>query len=96
MATHSSILAWRISRTGEPSVTVHGVAKSGTRLSDQHTHTHTHTHTEGTKILQIMHHGQKNKKRFQPGPGILGICESHKEYPPNYSVISLQKSVFYF
>ena len=35
MATHSSILAWRISWTEEPGrVTVHGVAKSQTRLSD--------------------------------------------------------------
>ena len=34
MATHSSILAWTIPWTEEP--TVHGVAKSGTRLSDFH------------------------------------------------------------
>ena len=32
MATHSSILAWRIPWTEEP--TVHGVSKSRTRLSD--------------------------------------------------------------
>ena len=32
MATHSSIPAWRISWTEEP--TVHGVAKSQTRPSD--------------------------------------------------------------
>ena len=37
MATHSSILAWRIPWTEEPGgATVHGVAKSQTRLS---THT---------------------------------------------------------
>ena len=34
MATHSSILAWRIPRTEEPA-TAHGVAKSQTRLSEQ-------------------------------------------------------------
>ena len=35
MATHSSILAWRIPWTEEPGgATVHGVAKSQTRLSD--------------------------------------------------------------
>ena len=34
MATHSSILAWRIPWTEEP--TVHGVAKSWTRLSGGH------------------------------------------------------------
>ena len=37
MATHSSILAWRIPRTEEPSgATVHGVKKSQTELSTQH------------------------------------------------------------
>ena len=35
MATHSSILAWRISKDrGAWQATVHGVAKSRTRLSD--------------------------------------------------------------
>ena len=36
MATHSSILAWRISWTEEPAglLRVHGVAKSQKRLSD--------------------------------------------------------------
>ena len=35
VATHSSILAWRIPRTEEPGrATVHGVTKSRTRLSD--------------------------------------------------------------
>ena len=34
MATHSSILAWKIPRTGTWRATVHGVAKSRTRLSD--------------------------------------------------------------
>ena len=34
MTTHSSILAWRISRRGAWRSTVHGVAKSWTRLSD--------------------------------------------------------------
>ena len=36
MATHSSVLGWRIPRTEEPGglPTVHGVAKSQTRRSD--------------------------------------------------------------
>ena len=40
IATHSSILAWRIPWTEELDglQSVHGVAKSGTRLSDIHTH----------------------------------------------------------
>ena len=36
MATHSSILAWRIPWTEEPGGLVHGVAKSQTRLSNFH------------------------------------------------------------
>ena len=49
MATLSSILAWRISWTEEPSKLhglqpqVHGVTKSRMWLSDSHTDTHTHT-----------------------------------------------------
>ena len=34
MATHSSILAWRIPWTEVPDRLVHGVAKNWTRLSD--------------------------------------------------------------
>ena len=34
MATHSSILAWKIPWTKEPGTLVHGVAKSWARLSD--------------------------------------------------------------
>ena len=34
MATHCSILAWRIQWTEEPGGLVHGVAKSQTQLSD--------------------------------------------------------------
>ena len=35
MATHSSTLAWKIPRTEKPGrLTVHGIAKSPTRLSD--------------------------------------------------------------
>ena len=32
MATHSSILAWRIPGTGQPGAAVYGVAQSRTRL----------------------------------------------------------------
>ena len=32
MATHSSVLAWRILGTGEPGAAVYGVAQSQTRL----------------------------------------------------------------
>ena len=43
MATHSSILAWRILMGRRAwQATVHGVAKSDTTEVTQHTHTHTH------------------------------------------------------
>ena len=38
MATHSSILAWRIPWTEEPGGP-HGVSKSETQLSNKHAHT---------------------------------------------------------
>ena len=60
MATLSSILAWRISWTEEPSKLhglqpqVHGVTKSRMWLSDSHTDTHTHTHTHTHTLLLKM------------------------------------------
>ena len=43
MATHPSILAWRIPWTEEPG----GLQSMGSQrdISNSHTHTHTHTHT---------------------------------------------------
>ena len=38
MATHSSVLAWRIPWTEEPGGLVHGVKKRQTQLSNQHFH----------------------------------------------------------
>ena len=47
MATHSSILAWRIPWREEPSRLQSIGLQSWTWLSDlAHTHTHTHTHTQ--------------------------------------------------
>ena len=60
MATHSSVLAWRIPGTGEPGGLLSmGSHRVGHDLSDlaaaayiytpcihAHTHTHTHTHTD--------------------------------------------------
>ena len=45
MATHSSILAWRIPWTEEPG----GRVDTTEQLT--HTHTHTHTHTQGTERI---------------------------------------------
>ena len=45
MATHSSILAWRIPKDrGAWWATVHGVTELDP-AEHSHTHTHTHTHT---------------------------------------------------
>ena len=38
MATHSSVLAWRIPWTKEPGGTVHGVTESQTQLSEYYFH----------------------------------------------------------
>ena len=46
MATHSSILAWRIPWTREPGRLQSMGLQSWTQLSYTHTHTHTHTHTQ--------------------------------------------------
>ena len=47
MATHSSILVWRIPRMGEPG-RLQSMGSQGVRhhwVTHRHTHTHTHTHT---------------------------------------------------
>ena len=46
MANHSNILAWKISRTGEPcELKSMGVSKSQAQLSDKHLHTFAHSAT---------------------------------------------------
>ena len=53
MATHSSILAWKISWTEEPG----GLQPIGHQESDttEHTHTHTHTHTWVLKNFLLLY-----------------------------------------
>ena len=46
MATHSSILAWRIPWTEEPGeLQSKGCKESDANEATEHAHTHTHTHT---------------------------------------------------
>ena len=46
MATHSSILAWKIPGRGEPGrLQSMGSQRVGHDLATEHTHAHTHTHT---------------------------------------------------
>ena len=66
MATHSSILAWKIPRTDEPG----GLQTMGSqRVGCDRAHTHTHTHTSKAQHLfpsrllqfvQILRKGQRN------------------------------------
>ena len=59
MATHSSILAWRILWTEEPGGLQSMGSQSQTWLSNSHTHTYTHTHTHThthTGSLQLPHY----------------------------------------
>ena len=58
LATHSSILAWKIPWRGAWWAIVHGVAKSWTWLG-AHAHTHTHTHTH-----KILHSHKKSGGRL--------------------------------
>ena len=46
MTTHSSVHAWRIAMDKETQATVHGVAKSQTRLSDE-----ARTHTQNNPVF---------------------------------------------
>ena len=55
MATHSSVLAWRVPGTGEPGMLQSmGLQRvrhdlnndTSTQIHSTHTHTHTHTHTQ--------------------------------------------------
>ena len=57
MATHSSVLAWRIpTDRGAWQATVRGVAKSWIWLSTHtHTHTHPHTHSPSSPCSQAPH-----------------------------------------
>ena len=53
MATHSSILAWKISWTEEPGrATVHEVAELDVV---EHMHTHTHAHTYNCNVCNKRH-----------------------------------------
>ena len=55
MATHSSSLAWRISRTEEPGgLQSIGLQRVRHDLSDSHSHSHTHTHTHTHTFPSIM------------------------------------------
>ena len=52
MATHSSVLAWEIPWTEEPSGPQSSVSNSQTLLST-HTQTHRHTHTHTHEVKQM-------------------------------------------
>ena len=57
MATHSNILAWRITRTEDPGrVQSVGYQDNQIRLSTHtHTHTQTHTHYDIISILLVIY-----------------------------------------
>ena len=51
MATHSSILAWKVSWAEEPGgLQSMGVTKSQTQLNS---HTHTHTHSSNNQKMKL-------------------------------------------
>ena len=68
MATHSSILAWRIPQTEEPGATVHRVTKSRNRLK-QLKQLSSHPKTELQFELQLPHY-----IKTLPSPLAFQIC----------------------
>ena len=70
MATHSSILAWRIPWTAEPGkLQVHGVTKSWTQLSTRvhacvRTHTHTHLSTHYVPEIYILNYCHSSRTSY--------------------------------
>ena len=76
MATHSSILAWRIPWTEEPgrlqSMGSQRVGYNWATNTHKHTHTHTHTHTVWNHLLsesrgnQSQSEGMVYRSRFSP------------------------------
>ena len=65
MATHSSILAWKIPQIEEPG-TVHGVTKN--QIPEYiHTHTHTHTHTREQSFIPKNHISDASLSQGQNG-----------------------------
>ena len=67
MATHSSILAWRIPWTEKPGgLTLHGVSKTQIQLREIHTHahahTHAHTHSRRCARAHTHTHGARNDR----------------------------------
>ena len=78
MATHSSILAWRIPWRGAWWATVHRVAHSWTRLSDFHFHETSETSFPGKEsTCNAGDPGSIPGSRRSPGDGI--------DYPLQYS-----------
>ena len=78
MATHSSILAWRIPWTEEPG----GLQSMGSQraghdwVSSKHTHTHTHTHTRILSLLSPSHWS-----RLSPSIGLGSLCYAVPSHP---------------
>ena len=69
-ATHSSILAWRV-----PWTTVHGVAKSGTQLSDFHL-SHPYMTAAAAKSLQSCSTLCDPKDSSPPGFPVPGVLQA--------------------
>ena len=65
MATHSSILAWRIPWTEEPGgIQTMGHKEVDTTEQLTHTHTHTHTHTTFIEYYKDIYYNYKDSERY--------------------------------
>ena len=76
MATHSSVLTWRISDRGAWWATVHVVLESRTQLS-----THTHAHTENSLWNLMCRSNQSILKEMSPGCSLEGLMLNWNSNP---------------
>ena len=81
IATHSSIIAWKIPRTEEPGGLPSVESESLTGLSARaRTHTHTHTHTQLSKVqislLSTIFCNVNTDDRYQHPGGVGGYSLS--------------------
>ena len=94
MATHSSILAWRIPWTEEPG----GLQSVGSQrvrhdwLIHTHTHTHTHTYILVPFMVDVGFHGDSDGKQSACNAGVAGSISWSDRSPREGNCNSLQCS----
>ena len=87
MATHSSILAWRIPQTEQPGGLVYGVAKSGARMSGEHFHFLSNTIDPNPWCLSHRpENGTSSPRGLLPHLDLNGSCSA--EFPKDFGLLA--------